>query len=199
MEIRVVDEFKIMQNIANIVRLEAKEHGIEVNYCGRYLVKTRSNVVHKKDYEEYDYPFHVDLKGNDVTVGVYGRKWMKLAQKIAKKIQKELPDLSVTVVLEQETVLRTDNKESEYGGPSGGCFIATASYGSPLAPQLDVLRSFRDTCLPSLLVQCYYKLSPPIAQFISGRSKSRRIIRGFLEPLVKLLKWKEKMETKELV
>jgi len=80
-----------------------------------------------------------------------------------------------------------------------GCFIATASYGSPLAPQLYVLRRFRDVCLPSLLVECYYKLSPPIAEFISGRSKLRRVVRGFLEPLVKLLKWKEKMETKELV
>jgi len=66
----------------------------------------------------------------------------------------------------------------------GGCFIATAAYGSETAEQLDVLREFRDGVLlesaaGSQFVTLYYRLSPPMADFISGS--------GFLTTLVREL------------
>jgi uncharacterized repeat protein (TIGR02543 family) len=72
----------------------------------------------------------------------------------------------------------------------GGCFIATAAYGSPTAEQLNVLRGFRDAVLlestaGSQLVTLYYKLSPPIADFISGSSFLRTLVRDLLvDPVV---------------
>ena len=68
-----------------------------------------------------------------------------------------------------------------------GCFIATAAYGSPLAPQLNVLRQFRDACMPTYLINLYYKLSPPLASQIRNKNHVRLMIRHFLEPFVKLL------------
>jgi uncharacterized repeat protein (TIGR02543 family) len=73
---------------------------------------------------------------------------------------------------------------------SSGCFIATAAYGSPAAGQIDVLREFRDGALlesaaGSQFVDLYYRLSPPIADFISGDSFVRTVIRELLvDPLV---------------
>jgi uncharacterized repeat protein (TIGR02543 family) len=66
-----------------------------------------------------------------------------------------------------------------------GCFIATAAYGSPTAEQLDVLREFRDVALlestvGSQFVALYYQLSPPIADFISGSTFLRNVIRKLL-------------------
>ncbi|GAH05024.1 unnamed protein product, partial [marine sediment metagenome] len=74
--------------------------------------------------------------------------------------------------------------------PSGGCFIATAAYGTPTAEQIDVLREFRDVVLlestaGSQFVALYYQLSPPVADFISGSSFLRTLVRELLvDPIV---------------
>jgi hypothetical protein len=74
--------------------------------------------------------------------------------------------------------------------PSGGCFIATAAYGTPTAEQIDVLREYRDTVLlestaGSLFVSLYYQLSPPVADFIAGNEPLRTLVREFLiDPIV---------------
>lgn len=64
------------------------------------------------------------------------------------------------------------------------CFIATAAYGTPLAPQLYILRNFRDRCLPSALTNLYYLLSPPMASFIKLHERIRLITKNVLEHLV---------------
>jgi len=77
---------------------------------------------------------------------------------------------------------------SEQVTPPTGCFIATAAYGSPLAPQLSVLRRFRDRCLPNSIVNLYYRLSPPVADFIRKHTKTRSAVRAVINLLVKVLK-----------
>ena len=72
----------------------------------------------------------------------------------------------------------------------GGCFIATAAYRTPTAEQLDVLREFRDGVLlkstvGSRLVDLYYQVSPPIADFISEHGIVRTLVRELLiDPIV---------------
>jgi len=75
--------------------------------------------------------------------------------------------------------------------PSGGmCFIATAAYGTSTATQVNVLRAFRDDVLlkstvGSRLVDLYYQISPPIAEFISENSFARTLARELLiDPIV---------------
>jgi hypothetical protein len=70
-----------------------------------------------------------------------------------------------------------------------GCFIATAAYGSPMAPQIQVLRDFRDQCLLTnlvgeALVDFYYQISPPIAEFITEHPALKPVVRAGLVPAV---------------
>lgn len=75
------------------------------------------------------------------------------------------------------------------GGGGGGCFIATAAYGSYLHPEVMALRVFRDryllTNLPGrVLVAIYYRVSPPVADFIREHESARVIVRLLLTPVI---------------
>jgi len=88
------------------------------------------------------------------------------------------------------TTLQFTTDKSSTPPPSGGCFIATAAYGTPAAEQIDVLREFRDVVLlesivGSQFVALYYQLSPPVADFIAGNELLRTLVRELLvDPIV---------------
>lgn len=74
-------------------------------------------------------------------------------------------------------------------GSGGGCFIATAAYGSDMEPDVALLRNFRDeyllTNLPGkLFVKSYYTVSPPIANIIREHELLKAITRTLLAPAV---------------
>jgi hypothetical protein len=71
----------------------------------------------------------------------------------------------------------------------GGCFIATAAYGSYLNPHVKILRDFRDVFLGSnslgrKCVHLYYQYAPPIASQIEKHGRLKFIIRQGLLPLI---------------
>jgi hypothetical protein len=74
--------------------------------------------------------------------------------------------------------------------PSGdGCFIATAAYGTPMAEEIQILREFRDEYLLTnplgqALVGLYYRISPPIAEFITEHPSLKPVVRAGLAPVV---------------
>jgi hypothetical protein len=78
--------------------------------------------------------------------------------------------------------------------PKGGCFIATAAYGSALASDVVVLSRFRDEVLlrshvGTLFVKFYYWVSPPVASLIGRVAVLRAATRVLLlVPLLRFLK-----------
>jgi len=73
--------------------------------------------------------------------------------------------------------------------PAGGCFIATAAYGTPMAAEVEVLRRFRDEYLLTnavgqAFVDFYYSTSPPIAKFLADHAALKPMVRFGLMPAV---------------
>lgn len=67
------------------------------------------------------------------------------------------------------------------------CFIATAAYGSAMAPEVRTLRVFRDRVLLAVpfgdaVVGLYYRLSPPLAGFIGDSPQLKFAARCLIAP-----------------
>jgi len=74
-------------------------------------------------------------------------------------------------------------------GGGGGCFIATAAYGSMMEPHVKILRDFRDRFLlhnsmGKGFVRLYNTYSPPMADFIAKHNSLRAMVRISLLPVV---------------
>lgn len=83
-------------------------------------------------------------------------------------------------------ILLIQNGES---GTIGPCFIATAAAGTPLAPEIGVLRNFRDEWLltnrlGTWVVDTYYHVSPPLADWIARHPVASVVVRVLLIPVL---------------
>ncbi|MFO7792733.1 MAG: restriction endonuclease [Candidatus Saliniplasma sp.] len=111
---------------------------------------------------------------------------MSSSKDFKKEFSKDLKDLEKSLSSEA----RKNNASQHKNRP--GCFIATAVYGDPRAEKIDHLRSFRDEVLLNkkggeLFTDVYYKLSPPIADYISKNQSTKKMV-GYLivYPLTKI-------------
>lgn len=71
-----------------------------------------------------------------------------------------------------------------------GCFIATAAFGSDLAPEVATLRTLRDaatsrSALATAAVDLYYRSSPPLATALSHSPVGRALIRTALRSITR--------------
>lgn len=101
--------------------------------------------------------------------------------------------------VEQAPVLNTDGSfrmgagAVEFKEKEKKCFVATGVYGSPDAPEVRVLRRFRDrriegTPLGDGTLRLYYRWSPPLADIVSRCPTLRKWVRHrLLDPLVRYI------------
>lgn len=81
-------------------------------------------------------------------------------------------------------------KSSQEPKKKSSCFIATAAF-TPFSQEVYVLHQFRDKILRQhaagrMFVSFYYKVSPPLAEWIEHSSLRRRIIRSVLLRVVNI-------------
>ncbi len=78
--------------------------------------------------------------------------------------------------------------------PGEGCFIATAAFGFYSAPQVQILRDFRDQFLLNnqagrVFVDWYYTYGPVAAHYLNTYPELKPIIRALLFPLIYFAKF----------
>lgn len=96
------------------------------------------------------------------------------------------------------TIITSTNTSGSSGGGAkgGGCLIATAAFGSELAPQIQQLRETRDNVLLSTqsgttfmtgFNQFYYTFSPTVADWERENPVFKEIVRASITPLIATL------------
>ncbi len=104
------------------------------------------------------------------------------------------PDEEVTAP--DEEVTEPDEEVTEPDENGGGCLIATAAYGTELAPQVQFLREIRDNTVMSTASgtafmtgfnQLYYSFSPTIADMERENPMFQEVVRAFITPMVSTL------------
>lgn len=112
------------------------------------------------------------------------------ATKESVKVDPEPKTTSETMVDPEPTIKSIEQSKG------GGCLIATAAYGTELAPQIQLLREIRDNKLLSTSTgsafmssfnQVYYLFSPTIADWERESPLFKESVRLFITPMVSTL------------
>ncbi len=83
-----------------------------------------------------------------------------------------------------ETYSDYSNTAAAIASSGGGCFVASAAYGSYLDSHVNTLRSFRDAYLEDIFVSTYYSASPAIVDIMEDNQVLKPAVRAALIPAV---------------
>jgi len=138
----------------------------------------------------------------------FGMEHVARCQSLRPKLVKTFARNDDSVIEETRNLLKTtgvfvicDEKTGQFhlyelfAGKSGGCFIATAAFGTTLAPEVLYLQQYRNYVLGMskpgrTFVNVYYVISPPIARVISKSILLKALTRVlFLKPVIKILRY----------
>ena len=123
---------------------------------------------------------------------------------VEETVVEEVVEETVVEEVVEETVVATQESEEE----GGGCLIATAAYGSELAPQVQQLREIRDNQLMntesgsafmSTFNEAYYSFSPIIADMERESPVFKEIVKLGLTPMLSTLAIMENAESESEV
>ena len=119
-----------------------------------------------------------------------------------------VPDSTPITQLECGTGTHEENGKCVSDSNGGGCLIATATYGSELAPQVQQLRELRDnsllttesgTSFMNIFNDVYYSFSPIIANYERENPAFKEAVKLTLTPMITTLSLMEYADSEESV
>ena len=139
------------------------------------VILSHSNFIYGITYSHHEELFQNNMADFDSTIKSFG-------------IASETTEPNISGLLEEAGIKTT---EPETAG--GGCLIATAAFGSELAPQVQQLRELRDntvlqtesgTSFMAGFNQFYYSFSPIIADYERENPAFKEVVKLTLTPLL---------------
>ena len=175
---------------------EHHKHSIESRVCvslyGDPLWTYDGADRYEKLIERSAYYVQLEIEESEVEAetGRIDVKPAEAPEEESETIAEDLPPTSTEEETERETMV---SEMQEKSSNDGGCLIATAAYGSELAPQVQQLRELRDntllqtdsgTTFMSGFNQFYYSFSPTIADWERENPVFKETVKVVITPLL---------------
>ena len=195
----VIEELKLRYALAaNMLAGAAKSHyeGIDAEIRGDY---TQEYINNSAECSSMLYLFgsgveiYFEGKYGDVSVYVW-----KEGIRIHNQYLLYLADIEGNKNLMKEYADKIRKYEPDYQLPhfnEGGCYVATAVYGSYNCPEVWTLRRFRDNTLDEIwygraFIKTYYAISPTVVKWFGETIWFKKLCRKPLDKLVTTLRGK---------
>ena len=158
--------------------LTAKQMGVVPPVSFAQTIISHTDFIYGITYANHEQHFETDMIFFD-----------NLLKSFATATQDSEPDISG--LLEEAGIKTTEQETTESQG--GGCLIATAAFGSEMAPQVQFLRELRDntvlqtesgTSFMTGFNQFYYSFSPVIADYERENPAFKETVKIALTPLL---------------
>lgn len=167
--------------------------GLGTGVVGQAMAEIRFNrFLKNKDFK---------IVGNKPGKGIgLNLKYFDEVSSNVKEIQLNIPD-KFTVLADEffpkqwKSQLTTEDKKSSK------CYIASACYQSPIAPEVLFLKSYRDTILSKnylgrMFIKFYYLISPTLVHYFYNNKFVKRISKSILNQLIQFLKRNYNLQSK---
>lgn len=175
-----------------------------------------SAVIPDPKYPAYTVSYTYTAEFNDGTSEKYltskiqipdhGNTWRIIVDELEAKILNHPEETasilnSFTILTESKDMISPTSEDVQKGG---GCLIATATYGTELAPQVQLLREIRDnsllqtasgTSFMSTFNDFYYSFSPTIADWERESPVFKEVVKIAITPMITTLSLMDYAET----
>jgi hypothetical protein len=183
---------------------EHHQHSIESRLCGNlynddlWLYSESDRYQKLIEQSKMYYSLEIQESASEADKGIIDTKPVNIKespQEIAQQ-QIELKESVVEESNEKEIEIKISEEKQMNDSEGGGCLIATATYDSEIAPQVQMLREIRDTQLMNTELgvsfmmgfnQFYYSFSPYIADMERNNPIFKEIVKIGITPLLSTL------------
>jgi hypothetical protein len=183
---------------------EHHQHSIESRLCGNlynddlWLYSESDRYQKLIEQSRMYYSLEIQESASEADKGIIDTKPVNIKespQEIAQQ-QIELEESVVEESNEKEIEIKISEEKQMNDSEGGGCLIATATYDSEIAPQVQMLREIRDTQLMNTELgvsfmmgfnQFYYSFSPYIADMERNNPIFKEIVKIGITPLLSTL------------
>jgi len=182
---------------------EHHQHSMESRLCGNLY---NDDLWPYSEHDRYQklieqsriyYNLEIQESSDEAKTGIVDTKPVNM-EEIPQKVARQQKELEKSIVESNETDANVqETEETEVVNlEGGGCLIATATYGSEMAPQVQLLREIRDSQLMNTnsgasfmggFNQWYYSFSPYIADMERESPAFKEMVKIGITPLLSSL------------
>ena len=191
---RLIKDLKTAKNkIGDFKQGQAKAAFLMGRICAVGYEMISQNRIHKKCIKHYEEAIQL---GFDEAIAKYHMAKHEEAWNNTSRAVKLFEEVVELLGVDDSIGMDAAKQIEKLKAKKGGCFIATAVYGSYSAPEVLILRKFRDNILlpsqiGSFFVKFYYRYSPPIAKFLEKHKLLQKLVRDLMiQPIVTLCRKK---------